>query len=110
MVIGGDAPDFNAVNNSVIEKITNFLKNIQFDYDSWSVWMWAEGQEGNDYPLEAKDGDAVAKIELPAGTTSVGFIVRTQRGRIATDLSYSHLGIDPSRRPQSTEEPSLFQN
>ena len=36
------------------------------------------GQEGNDYPLEAKDGDAVAKIELPAGTTSVGFIVRTQ--------------------------------
>ena len=39
-----------------------------------------------------------------------GFIVRTQRGRIATDLSYSHLGIDPSRRPQSTEEPSLFQN
>ena len=40
--------------------------------------MWADGQEGNDYPLEAKDGDAVAKIELPAGTTSVGFIVRTQ--------------------------------
>lgn len=39
-----------------------------------------------------------------------GFIVRTQRGRIATDLSYRHLGIDPSRRPQSTEEPSLFQN
>ena len=36
------------------------------------------GQEGNDYPLGAKDGDAVAKIELPAGTTSVGFIVRTQ--------------------------------
>ena len=78
MVIGGDAPDFNAVNNSVIEKITNFLKNIQFDYDPWPVWMWAEGQEENDYPLEAKDGDAVAKIELPAGTTSVGFIVRTQ--------------------------------
>ena len=25
-----------------------------------------------------------------------GFIVRTQRGRIATDLSYSHLGMDPS--------------
>ena len=48
------------------------------DYDPWSVWMWADGQEGNDYPLEAKDGDAVAKIELPAGTTSVGFIVRTQ--------------------------------
>ena len=38
------------------------------------------GQEGNDYPLGAKDGDAVAKIELPAGTTSGGFIVRTQDG------------------------------
>ena len=48
------------------------------DYDPWSVWMWGDGQEGNDYPLEAKDGDAVAKIELPAGVTSVGFIVRTK--------------------------------
>jgi Holliday junction DNA helicase RuvB len=26
-----------------------------------------------------------------------GFIVRTQRGRIATDLAYKHLGINPSR-------------
>ena len=26
-----------------------------------------------------------------------GFIVRTQRGRIATDLAYKHLGITPSR-------------
>lgn len=25
-----------------------------------------------------------------------GFIVRTQRGRIATDLSYSHLGLEPA--------------
>ena len=48
------------------------------DYDPWSVWMWAEGQEGNDYPLEAKDGDAVARIEISAGVTSVGFIVKTQ--------------------------------
>ena len=38
-----------------------------------------------------------------------GFIVRTQRGRIATDLSYRHLGIDPSRRPQG-DDPTLFQN
>ena len=35
-------------------------------------------REGNDYPLEAKDGDAVARIEIPAGVTSVGFVVRTQ--------------------------------
>lgn len=38
-----------------------------------------------------------------------GFIVRTQRGRIATDLSYRHLGIDPARRPQG-DDPTLFQN
>ena len=35
-----------------------------------------------------------------------GFIVRTQRGRIATDLSYSHLGMD--QRPLQTEEKLLF--
>ena len=35
-----------------------------------------------------------------------GFIVRTQRGRIATDLSYSHLGMDS--RPLQTEEKLLF--
>lgn len=35
-----------------------------------------------------------------------GFIVRTQRGRIATDLSYSHLGMD--HRPLQTEEKLLF--
>lgn len=37
-----------------------------------------------------------------------GFIVRTQRGRIATDLAYRHLGIEPSGRIQ--EDPTLFQN
>ena len=26
-----------------------------------------------------------------------GFIVRTQRGRIATDLAYKHLGVNPNR-------------
>ena len=35
-----------------------------------------------------------------------GFLVRTQRGRIATDLSYRHLGIDPPGK--GSEEPSLF--
>ncbi len=35
-----------------------------------------------------------------------GFIVRTQRGRVATDLSYGHLGIDPASG--SLAENSLF--
>jgi pullulanase len=47
-------------------------------YDEWSVWMWGEGLEGNDYALEDEDGDKVATMDVPAGTTSVGFIVRTQ--------------------------------
>lgn len=34
-----------------------------------------------------------------------GFIVRTQRGRIATDLSYRHLGLE---RGQETENATLF--
>ncbi|MBQ0077104.1 MAG: Holliday junction branch migration DNA helicase RuvB [Bacteroidales bacterium] len=34
-----------------------------------------------------------------------GFIVRTQRGRVATDLSYRHLGFEPGKR---IEEPNLF--
>ena len=48
------------------------------DYAPWSVWMWADGFEGNDYALEAGDDEAVAKIEIEPGVTSVGFIVRTQ--------------------------------
>ena len=35
-----------------------------------------------------------------------GFLVRTQRGRIATDLAYSHLGIEPVRRPE--DDNTLF--
>ena len=48
------------------------------DYAPWSVWSWAEGQEGGDYSFTAGEEDAVAKIEVNPGVTSVGFIVRTQ--------------------------------
>ena len=41
------------------------------DYAPWSVWMWADGFEGNDYALEAGDDEAVAKIEIEPGVTSV---------------------------------------
>ncbi|MCQ2173554.1 MAG: Holliday junction branch migration DNA helicase RuvB [Bacteroidales bacterium] len=30
-----------------------------------------------------------------------GFVVRTQRGRIATDLAYTHLGLDSYKRPDN---------
>lgn len=35
-----------------------------------------------------------------------GYIVRTQRGRIATDLAYRHLGLNPLTKE---EDPTLFQ-
>lgn len=35
-----------------------------------------------------------------------GFIVRTQRGRIATDLAYTHLGLESYKRPDN--ENTLF--
>ena len=39
-----------------------------------------------------------------------GFIVRTQRGRVATELAYHHLGMDDylSTRRVNDENPSLF--
>ena len=46
-------------------------------YDGWMVWFWAEGQEGADYPFAEEKGDMVATMDVPAGTTSVGFIVKT---------------------------------
>lgn len=46
-------------------------------YDGWMVWFWAEGQEGADYPFAEEDGDMVATMDVQAGTTSVGFIVKT---------------------------------
>lgn len=80
MVIGRAAPDFNAVNNSVIEKITNFLKNIQFDYDPWSVWMWAEGQEENAFKVEGKDG----KIQV--ADVKAGESIKEQRPKMVFQL------------------------
>ncbi|MBR0314928.1 MAG: hypothetical protein IJK39_07390, partial [Bacteroidales bacterium] len=38
-----------------------------------------------------------------------GFIVRTQRGRIVTELGYRHLGLDEYMPPQNPEnEATLF--
>lgn len=48
------------------------------DYAPWSVWFWAAGKDGNDYSFNNEDGEMVASFEPEAGTTSVGFIVRTQ--------------------------------
>lgn len=47
-------------------------------YDGWDVWFWAEGKEGAGYPFVEEDGDMVSTMTVEPGTTSVGFIVRTE--------------------------------
>ena len=40
-----------------------------------------------------------------------GFLIRTQRGRVATDLAYQHLGLEsalPQRKYNPDETGSLF--
>lgn len=48
------------------------------DYSSWDVWLWEEGKEGAGYAFEEVDGEMVATMQTTPGTTSVGFIVRTE--------------------------------
>ena len=45
-------------------------------YADWSVWFWVEGGEAADVPLSEENGSMVAEFPVPAGATSVGFIVK----------------------------------
>ncbi len=47
-------------------------------YDGWDVWLWEEGSDGAGYAFVEEDGEMVATKVITPGTTSVGFIVRTQ--------------------------------
>ena len=47
------------------------------NYENWSVWFWATGAEGTDNPFVEENGEMVCTYTVPAGTTSVGYIVRT---------------------------------
>lgn len=47
-------------------------------YDPWSVWLWEEGKDGNDYKFADENGEKVATMEVTPGTMAVGFIVRTE--------------------------------
>ena len=48
----------------------------------------------------AEEPDAIEEIYEPF-LMQIGFLDRTQRGRVATQLAYDHFGITPHRR-QST--------
>ena len=49
----------------------------------------------------AEDTDAIEDIYEPF-LMQIGFLNRTPRGRVATQLAYDHLGITPNRRQQSS--------
>ncbi len=48
------------------------------NYAPWDVWLWPAGGEGAGYAFTEENGEMVATMEVPAGTTSIGYIVRTQ--------------------------------
>src|SRR5262249_47187762 len=48
----------------------------------------------------AEEADAIEEIYEPF-LIQIGFLNRTQRGRVATQLAYEHFGITPSRRQSS---------
>ncbi len=56
------------------------------DYEPWRVWFWEVGGEGADYFFEETDGEQVATMEVSPGTTSVGFIIRTESWSKDVDL------------------------
>src|SRR5882724_4029788 len=49
----------------------------------------------------AEDTDAIEDIYEPF-LMQIGFLNRTPRGRVATQLAYDHLGIKPNRRQQTS--------
>ena len=48
------------------------------NYAPWDVWLWPAGGEGAGYAFAEENGEMVATMEVPAGATSIGYIVRTQ--------------------------------
>ena len=48
----------------------------------------------------AEEADAIEEIYEPF-LIQIGFLNRTPRGRVATQLAYDHFGITPTRRQSS---------
>lgn len=55
----------------------------------------------------SEDSDTIEDVYEPY-LLQLGFIERTPRGRLATGLAYKHLGIAQARRPDQTQQNSLF--
>jgi Holliday junction DNA helicase RuvB len=48
----------------------------------------------------AEEADAIEEIYEPF-LIQIGFLNRTPRGRVATQLAYEHFGITPNRKQSS---------
>ncbi len=48
------------------------------NYEGWDVWMWESGRDGAGYAFAEENGEMVATMNVTPGTTTIGFIVRTQ--------------------------------
>lgn len=46
------------------------------NYSGWDVWFWPDGVSGSACAFAEENGEMVATFEVPAGKTSVGYIVR----------------------------------
>ena len=79
MVITTIATALGNPNSYLADELTLKLHYNRADgnYTDWSVWFWEEGGEGKDYPFAEENGDMVATYTVPAGATSIGYIVRT---------------------------------
>ncbi len=55
----------------------------------------------------SEESDTIEDVYEPY-LLQLGFISRTPRGRLATDLAYEHLGLQPPRREPPAIQPMLF--
>ena len=72
--IGSAANAFAAESGIVIKLHYN---RPDGNYTDWTVWMWPDGQGGEDIPFAEENGEMVATYNVPAGSVKIGFIVRT---------------------------------
>jgi Holliday junction DNA helicase RuvB len=98
------------VNKATAQAALEMLEVDQYGLDEMDRKLLLsifERHEGGPVGLEtlaaalAEDTDAIEDIYEPF-LMQIGFLNRTPRGRVATQLAYDHLGIKPNRRQQSS--------
>lgn len=68
-----------------VSAASTFTLNIHYhrddsNYGDWDVWTWTPNADGAAYTFDTTDekGDGVATLQVPVGTSQVGFIIRTK--------------------------------